>query len=200
MSASGRSLCHVGHDTSMTRLDSAHLTDRLPGTVLTSTLYTADPDEHLRFLAFTRAVFTCCQRCNGPPQFSLQRWHTALPRCFLKGRLRLDRFSPVRVPCYHSHIGYQGYLPPPASDPLPGAEELHASTDDCARTHQPIAPWNHLADAITTVSPTHAAKSAPTNTNGVQDFPARAARRARRNLNGATTTNGIPATHTCPNL
>src|SRR5690242_11190290 len=27
-----------------------------------ATLYTADPDEHLRFLAFTRAVFTCCQR------------------------------------------------------------------------------------------------------------------------------------------
>src|SRR5579862_9502812 len=33
-----------------------------------SALYTADPDEHLRFLAFTRAVFTCCQQLRWSPQ------------------------------------------------------------------------------------------------------------------------------------
>src|SRR5579859_459738 len=33
-----------------------------PALYARAALYTQDPDEHLRFLAFTRAVFTCCQR------------------------------------------------------------------------------------------------------------------------------------------
>src|SRR5947209_4820775 len=42
------------------------------------TLYTADPDEHLRFLAFTRAVFVCCQRLQWSPQIlHCNDWHTA---------------------------------------------------------------------------------------------------------------------------
>src|SRR5262249_51536073 len=50
-----------------------------------ATLYTADPDEHLRFLAFTRAVFNCCQRMQWSPQvLHCNDWHTAFAPLFLK--------------------------------------------------------------------------------------------------------------------
>src|SRR5581483_2132136 len=48
-------------------------------------LYTTDPDEHVRFLAFTRAVFACCQYLKWAPQIlHCNDWHTAFGPLLLK--------------------------------------------------------------------------------------------------------------------
>jgi starch synthase len=78
-----------------------------------ATLYTADPDEHLRFLAFTRAVFTCCQRSQWSPQIlHCNDWHTAFAPLFLKAAYDWDRsFAGTRTVLTIHNIGYQGIFP-----------------------------------------------------------------------------------------
>src|SRR5689334_12302558 len=50
-----------------------------------ATLYTADVDEHLRFLAFTRAAFLACQAMRWSPQIlHCNDWHTGFAPLFLK--------------------------------------------------------------------------------------------------------------------
>ncbi|TLZ30319.1 MAG: hypothetical protein E6K25_08410, partial [Gammaproteobacteria bacterium] len=55
----------------------AYLID-CPALYARTALYTSDPDEHLRFLAFTRAALTACQRLGWAPQvLHCNDWHTA---------------------------------------------------------------------------------------------------------------------------
>src|SRR5262249_51826544 len=74
------------------------------------TLYTQDPDEHLRFLAFTRAVFGCCQRQQWSPEIlHCNDWHTAFAPLFLKAAYEWDRlFAATRSVLTIHNIGYQG--------------------------------------------------------------------------------------------
>jgi starch synthase len=123
-------------------------------------LYTTDPDEHLRFLAFTRAVFSCCQHMKWAPQIlHCNDWHTAFAPLFLKALYDWDAlFAATRTVLTIHNIGYQG---PFSSTALPdlglGARSFLLHQDDLrAGTINPLKHGIMYADAITTVSPTHA--------------------------------------------
>jgi starch synthase len=124
------------------------------------TLYTADPDEHLRFLAFTRAVFTFCQRSQWSPQIlHCNDWHTAFAPLFLKATYDRDRlFAGTRSVLTIHNIGYQGIFPSAAIEDLSLGPKNYMLHQDDLRAGR-INPLRHgiiYADAITTVSPTHA--------------------------------------------
>jgi starch synthase len=124
------------------------------------TLYTASADEHLRFLAFTRAVFACCQRMQWSPQIlHCNDWHTAFAPLFLKASYDWDRlFARTRSVLTIHNIGYQGVFGAAAIGDLAlGAKTYLLHQDDLRAGN--INPLRHgimYADAITTVSPTHA--------------------------------------------
>src|SRR5882724_1272331 len=125
-----------------------------------ATLYTADPDEHLRFLAFTRAVFVCCQRMQWSPQIlHCNDWHTAFAPLFLKGVYDFDRsFAGTRSVLTIHNIGYQGVFSSSAIEDLALGPKNYLLHQDDLRAGR-INPLRHgimYADAITTVSPTHA--------------------------------------------
>jgi starch synthase len=54
-------------------------------------LYTTEPDEHRRFLLFTRATLESCRRLGfGPDIFHCNDWHTAFLPLYLKTLYRGD--------------------------------------------------------------------------------------------------------------
>jgi len=96
-----------------------------------ATLYTSDPDEHLRFLAFTRAAFAACQRMQWSPDIlHCNDWHTAFAPLFLKATYDWDRlFAATRSVLTIHNIGYQGTFSSTA------IEDLHSvpGTTCCIR-------------------------------------------------------------------
>jgi starch synthase len=124
------------------------------------TLYTTDPDEHLRFLAFTRAVFTCCQRMQWSPQIlHCNDWHTGFAPLFLKATYDWDRlFARTRSVITIHNIGYQGIFSSSAIEDVGLGPKNYLLHQDDLRAGR-INPLRHgimYADSITTVSPTHA--------------------------------------------
>src|SRR3954469_1992950 len=124
------------------------------------TLSTTHPAEPLRFLAFTRAVFTCCQRMQWSPQIlHCNDWHTAFAPLFLKALYDWDRlFAGTRSVLTIHNIGYQGVLASSAIEDLSLGPKNYLLHQDDLRAGR-INPLRHgilYADAITTVSPTHA--------------------------------------------
>jgi starch synthase len=124
------------------------------------TIYTTDPDEHLRFLAFTRAVLAACQRMQWAPQIlHCNDWHTAFGPLFLKTLLEGDPlFGRTRSVLTIHNIGYQGIFSSAAIGDLELGARAYLLHQDDLRAGR-INPLRHgilYADAITTVSPTHA--------------------------------------------
>ena len=125
-----------------------------------STLYTADADEHLRFLAFTRAAFIACQRLHWSPRIvHCNDWHTGFAPLFLKALYDQDPlFKNTRSLLTIHNIGYQGVFDASAVDDLGLGPKSYLLHQDELRAGK-INPLRHgilYADAITTVSPTHA--------------------------------------------
>ena len=125
-----------------------------------ATLYTTDADEHLRFMAFTRAAFIACQRMNWAPQIlHCNDWHTALGPLFLKAFYDADPlFKGTRTVLTIHNIGYQGTFSATAVDDVGLGPKTYLLHQDELRAGH-INPLRHgimYADAITTVSPTHA--------------------------------------------
>ncbi|HJS89223.1 MAG TPA: glycogen synthase [Steroidobacteraceae bacterium] len=124
------------------------------------TLYTTDPDEHLRFIAFTRAVLASCQRMQWPPQIlHCNDWHTAFGPLFLRTQLESEPFfARTRSMLTIHNIGYQGIFSSAAIGDLELGPKAYLLHQDDLRAGR-INPLRHgilYADAITTVSPTHA--------------------------------------------
>jgi starch synthase len=123
-------------------------------------LYTTDPDEHLRFLAFTRAVFVCCQRMQWSPQIlHCNDWHTAFAPLFLKALYDWDGlFAGTRSVLTIHNIGYQGVFASSFIEDLSlGPKNYMLHQDDLrAGRINPLRQGILYADSITTVSPTHA--------------------------------------------
>lgn len=124
------------------------------------TLYSTDPDEHLRFLAFTRAVFVCCQRMQWSPQIlHCNDWHTAFAPLFLEALYDWDRlFAGTRSVLTIHNIGYQGVFASSFIEDLSLGPKNYMLHQDDLRAGR-INPLRHgilYADSITTVSPTHA--------------------------------------------
>ena len=125
-----------------------------------ATLYTTDVDEHLRFLVLTRAAFECCQRMSWSPAIvHCNDWHTAFAPLFLKAVYDWDRlFANTKSVLTIHNVGYQGTFGAHAvGDVGLGAKSYLLHQDDLRAGY--VNPLKHgimYADAITTVSPTHA--------------------------------------------
>ncbi len=149
-------------------------TTRLPGSDLAlylihcpelygrPTLYTQDPDEHLRFGMLSRAVFHCCQHMGWAPDvFHCNDWHAALVPLYLKTVYAWDRlFGPSRTLLTIHNIGYQGVFGAGVAAELgfAGNERLLHQEDLAADKLNFLKSGILYADALTTVSPTYAAE------------------------------------------
>ena len=123
-------------------------------------IYTRDPDEHRRFLLFTRAVIESCQRLGFAPDiFHCHDWHTGFLPLFLK-----TLYAPVPLFAHSKsvmtihNIGYQGVIPRAFIGDLglgPG-EALLDAADLQFGVINSLKTGIKFADTVTTVSPTYA--------------------------------------------
>ncbi len=131
-----------------------------PALYARTAIYTSDPDEHLRFLGFTRAALVACQRLAWAPQvLHCNDWHTAFAPLFLKTVWEDEPlFAATRTVLTIHNIGYQGIFPTAriADLGLPGRRSLLHQDDLAAGRINALRHGILYADSITTVSPTHA--------------------------------------------
>jgi len=123
-------------------------------------IYTTDVDEHLRFLVLTRAAFECCQRMRWSPAIvHCNDWHAAFGPLYLKSMYDWDRlFASARSVLTIHNIGYQGTFPAHAAADVGLGHMGYLLHQDDLRAGF-VNSLKHgilYADAITTVSPTHA--------------------------------------------
>ena len=123
-------------------------------------LYTTDPDEHRRFLLFTRAAVESCLRLGfAPDVFHCHDWHSALLPLFLKTIYSaVPLFAHSRSVLTIHNIGYQGIIPRAFVGDL-GLGSAEAGLDGADLAHGMINSLKtgaKFADAVTTVSPTYA--------------------------------------------
>jgi starch synthase len=122
--------------------------------------YTDDPDDHRRFLLFTRAVLESCRILGfAPDVFHCNDWHTAFLPLYLKTEYAAHPlFSGSRCVLTIHNIGYQGILAATAVADI-GSEAVTSQLD---RADLALGVVNALktgirfADRVTTVSPTYA--------------------------------------------
>ncbi len=132
-----------------------------PALYARDSLYTSDEDEHLRFIGFTRAALTACQRLRWAPQIlHCNDWHTAFAPLYLRTVWeREPLFAATRTVLTIHNIGYQGIFPAARIADLglpPGSARLLHQDDLAAGRINALRHGILYADAITTVSPTHA--------------------------------------------
>jgi starch synthase len=122
--------------------------------------YTVDPDEHRRFLVFTRAAIESTVRMGlAPDVFHCNDWHTAFAPLFLKTiYASWPELANTRSILTVHNIGYQGIMPAAAVGDL--ALDSFASRLDAgdrgAGIINPLKTGIKFADVVTTVSPTYA--------------------------------------------
>jgi starch synthase len=123
-------------------------------------IYTTDPDEHRRFLLFTRAVVESCLRLGfAPDVFHSHDWHTAfLPLLLRTIYSPVPLFSRSRSVLTIHNIGYQGVMPRDFIGDLglAGAERELDPDDLQAGVINSLKTGIKFADSVTTVSPTYA--------------------------------------------
>jgi starch synthase len=125
-----------------------------------ASFYTTDPDEHRRFLLFTRATLDSCRRLGiAPDIFHCNDWHTALLPLYLKTLYASDPLlAPARSVLTIHNIGFQGIIPAAAAADLGlDALDAHLDAEDLARgVINSLKTGIEFADLVTTVSPTYA--------------------------------------------
>jgi starch synthase len=120
--------------------------------------YTFDPDEHRRFVLFTRGALEGCRRLGiAPDVFHCNDWHTAFLPLFIKTLHSSDPLRARTVLTIHN-IGYQGVMPGTAAADLGlDAPESLLNADDLRHgIINPLRTGLRYADRVTTVSPTYA--------------------------------------------
>jgi len=125
-----------------------------------SKLYTQDADEHVRFIALTRAAFQCCQRMGWSPQIMhFNDWHTGFGPLYLAHGYSWDAlFRDARSVLTIHNIGYQGIFPASAVGDVGLGDRTSLLHQEDLRAGR-INSLKHgvmYANAITTVSPTYA--------------------------------------------
>ncbi len=123
-------------------------------------IYTTDVDEHLRFLALTRAAIECCQRMAWSPRiFHCNDWHTSFGPLLIRHGYNWDRlFHPTRTVLTIHNLGYQGIFGADTAEDVGLGPKSYLLHQDDLRAGR-INYLKHgilYADAITTVSPTYA--------------------------------------------
>ena len=142
-----------GTDIAMYFIDCPALYDR-------PQFYTTDPDEHRRFLLFTRATLESCRRLGITPHiFHCHDWHTAFLPLYLKTLYSRDPLlGRARSVLTIHNIGYHGIMPGSALADL-GLDNAALLLDPGDLKHGVINPLKigtKFADRVTTVSPTYA--------------------------------------------
>lgn len=142
-----------GTSTAVHFIDCPELYDR-------PSIYTTDPDEHRRFVLFTRAAVESCLRLGfAPDVFHCNDWHTAFLPLYLK--TIYSSVSPIaraRSLLTIHNIGYQGIIPRAFIGDL-GLGTAEAQLDAADLAHGVINSLKtgiKFADTVTTVSPTYA--------------------------------------------
>jgi starch synthase len=125
-----------------------------------SALYTADADDHRRFLLLTRAALESCQHLAFRPDIlHCHDWHAAFGPLFLRTLYGWDRlFADTRSVLTLHNIGYQGVFGAGDAADLALGENAHRLDQQDLRQGR-VNALKHgclYADAITTVSPTYA--------------------------------------------
>jgi len=123
-------------------------------------VYTGGPDEHLRFIALSRAAIEMCQAMAFAPDiFHCHDWHTALVPLYLRTLYAWDRlFARTRSVLTIHNIAFQGVF---GTDILydMGLQDHRGSLsqEDLAQDRINFMKSGVLfADLLTTVSPTYA--------------------------------------------
>jgi starch synthase len=123
-------------------------------------LYTNDPDEHRRFLLFTRATLEGCRRLGFAPHvFHCNDWHTAFLPLYLKTLYASDSLLARAKSLLTIHnIGYQGVISSAAAPDLGlGAAWALLDQGDIARgVINSLKTGIKHAHSVSTVSPTYA--------------------------------------------
>jgi len=124
-------------------------------------LYTADADDHRRFLLLTRAALESCQQLGLRPDIlHCHDWHAAFGPLFLRTLYGWDRlFAGTRSVLTIHNIGYQGVFAAHDAADLGLGENARLLHQDDLRASRVVNPLKHgcmYADAVTTVSPTYA--------------------------------------------
>ena len=144
---------YPGTDVAMYFIDCPALYDR-------GSFYTADPDEHRRFILFTRATIETCQRLGITPDiFHCNDWHTALLPLYLKMLYADDPgVSASRSVLTIHNIGYQGVFGAAAVADLgiSHARQWLDAADLADGVINSLKTGIKFADLVTTVSPTYA--------------------------------------------
>jgi starch synthase len=153
------------------RFEFSLLQGRLPGSAIPiyfvhcdeafhrPTLYTTADDEHLRFIVLQRAMLDSCQRLQFAPDIvHCHDWHTALVPLLLKTAYAWDQlFARTRTVLTIHNIGYQGSFPLATAGDLGTDATALLSPESSARGELNwLREGIHLADRVTTVSPTYA--------------------------------------------
>jgi starch synthase len=145
--------CFPGTDIPMYFVDCPALFDR-------PTLYTGDPDEHRRFLLFSRAALEGCVRLGVMPDIiHCNDWHSAFVPLFLKSLYSGDPFLGRAKSVLTIHnIGYQGVMSGnlQADIGLEGAWTKLDQADLARGVINPLKTGIKYADRVSTVSPTYA--------------------------------------------
>jgi starch synthase len=122
--------------------------------------YTEGPDEHRRFLLFTRATLESCRRLGFAPDiFHCNDWHTAFLPLYLKTVYAADPLlARARSVMTIHNIAFQGIMPGTAAADIGlGAAESWLDRDDLALGFiNPLKTGIRFSDRVTTVSPTYA--------------------------------------------
>jgi starch synthase len=123
-------------------------------------LYTFDPDEHRRFLLFTRATLESCRLLGFAPDiFHCNDWHTALLPLYLKTLYGSDAVLGASKSLLTIHnIGYQGVIAGSAAADLNlgSAWSRLDQGDMVLGIINPLKTGIKYADKVSTVSPTYA--------------------------------------------
>jgi starch synthase len=125
-----------------------------------ASLYTNDPDEHRRFLLFTRATLEACRIFRWVPHiFHCNDWHTAFLPLFLRTLYATDELlAPAKSLLTIHNIGYQGTMASSvAADLGLGSAWARLDQGDMARgVINSLKTGIKYADRVSTVSPTYA--------------------------------------------
>ena len=123
-----------------------------------ATLYTNDADEHLRFIAFTRAALMACREMRWAPRIvHCNDWHTAFAPLFLRTVLKQEPlFATTSTLMTIHNIGYQGVFGATASQTWACRQRRHR----CC-THRTLRPARSMRCATGSSTRMPSAPSAP---------------------------------------
>jgi len=127
-----------------------------------ASIYTSDPDEHLRFLVLTRAAFEACGRMQfAPDVVHANDWQTALAPLTRKVRYSWDRiFDRTRTLLAIHNLNYQGTFRADILGDTGLSDAAHLFHQDQLREGRINFLLHGIlyADGVSTVSPTYAAE------------------------------------------